>query len=122
MDAVGDEQAGKKKKRILKRIIRTRKPDGTYTSKEILITDPKEVGALLFINIFIPLIKLRPSMTRGGVCVRLFRVVIFSNKCLISYQGFYICSFTVCFAKLCFRALIQIAVYVALCNYRWHFT
>jgi hypothetical protein len=108
MDAVGDEQAGKKKKRILKRIIRTRKPDGTYTSKEILITDPKEVGALLFINIFIPLIKLRPSMTRGGVCVRLFRVAIFSNKCLISYQGFYICSFTVCLRNYVFVHLFRL--------------
>ncbi|KAG0629769.1 hypothetical protein M758_1G128800 [Ceratodon purpureus] len=43
----GDGQAGKKKKRILKRIIRTRKPDGSYSSKEILITDPKEVALYL---------------------------------------------------------------------------
>lgn len=44
---VGGDTAGKKKKRILKRIIRTKKPDGTYTSKEIIITDPKEVLVIL---------------------------------------------------------------------------
>ncbi|MCO5553715.1 hypothetical protein L7F22_007241 [Adiantum nelumboides] len=36
-----------RKKKIIKRIIRTKKPDGTYTSKEILITDPKEVALYL---------------------------------------------------------------------------
>ncbi|KAI5054933.1 hypothetical protein GOP47_0030078 [Adiantum capillus-veneris] len=36
-----------RKKKIIKRIIRTKKPDGTYTSKEILITDPKEVAQYL---------------------------------------------------------------------------
>lgn len=34
---------GKKTKRVLKRIIRTKKSDGTFTSREIIITDPKEV-------------------------------------------------------------------------------
>lgn len=38
---------GSRKKKIIKRIIRTKKPDGTYTSKEILITDPKEVAQYL---------------------------------------------------------------------------
>ncbi|MCO5592273.1 hypothetical protein L7F22_046272 [Adiantum nelumboides] len=36
-----------RKKKIIKRIIRTKKSDGTYTSKEILITDPKEVALYL---------------------------------------------------------------------------
>nr|XP_024393704.1 transcription initiation factor TFIID subunit 1-like isoform X3 [Physcomitrium patens] len=43
----GEGQAGKKKKKIIKRIIRTKKPDGTYTSKEVIITDPKEVAIYL---------------------------------------------------------------------------
>lgn len=45
---VAEGQAGKKKKRVLKRIIRTKKPDGTYTTKEVIISDPKEVEELLF--------------------------------------------------------------------------
>jgi len=52
MDAGGDGQAGKKKKRILKRIIKTKKPDGSFTSKEIIITDPKEVDSFTLINTF----------------------------------------------------------------------
>ena len=32
-----------KKKKIIKRIIRTKQADGTYISREVLITDPKEV-------------------------------------------------------------------------------
>lgn len=43
---VAEGQAGKKKKRVLKRIIRTKKPDGTYTTKEVIISDPKEVEEL----------------------------------------------------------------------------
>lgn len=35
---------GKKTKRIFKRIIRTKKADGTVTSREDIITDPKEVA------------------------------------------------------------------------------
>ncbi|OAE30280.1 hypothetical protein AXG93_2956s1330 [Marchantia polymorpha subsp. ruderalis] len=35
----------KKKRRILKRILRTKKPDGTYTCREIIIDDPKEVSS-----------------------------------------------------------------------------
>ncbi|XP_024386328.1 transcription initiation factor TFIID subunit 1 isoform X4 [Physcomitrium patens] len=46
-DLGGEGQAGKKKKKIIKRIIRTRKVDGTYTSKEVIITDPKEVALYL---------------------------------------------------------------------------
>lgn len=41
--AGAEGQGGKKKKRVLKRIIRTKKPDGTYTTKEVIISDPKEV-------------------------------------------------------------------------------
>ncbi|BBN11296.1 hypothetical protein MPTK1_5g10680 [Marchantia polymorpha subsp. ruderalis] len=37
----------KKKRRILKRILRTKKPDGTYTCREIIIDDPKEVALYL---------------------------------------------------------------------------
>ena len=53
MDVGGEGQSGKKKKRILKRIIRTKKPDGSYTSKEILITDPKEVETFILFSISI---------------------------------------------------------------------
>lgn len=37
----------KLKKKVIKRIIRTKKPDGTYTLEEVLITDPKEVAHYL---------------------------------------------------------------------------
>jgi hypothetical protein len=36
-----------KKKKIIKRIIRTKQADGTVISREILITDPKEVTVCL---------------------------------------------------------------------------
>lgn len=36
-----------KKKKIIKRIIRTKQADGTIVSREILITDPKEVTICL---------------------------------------------------------------------------
>ncbi|CAM6089127.1 unnamed protein product [Calypogeia fissa] len=46
--AVGSTSTAKKtKKRVLKRIIRTKKADGSFTSREIIITDPKEVAAYL---------------------------------------------------------------------------
>lgn len=35
---------GKKTKRVFKRIIHTKKADGTVTSREVMITDPKEVA------------------------------------------------------------------------------
>lgn len=44
-EAEASASAAKKKRRILKRIIRTKKPDGTYTSREIIIDDPKEVSS-----------------------------------------------------------------------------
>ncbi|XP_011622516.1 transcription initiation factor TFIID subunit 1 isoform X1 [Amborella trichopoda] len=37
----------KKAKKVVKRIIRTPQPDGTFTSKEVVINDPKEVEKLL---------------------------------------------------------------------------
>ncbi len=82
MDAGGEGQAGKKKKRILKRIIRTKKPDGSYTSKEILITDPKEVKTFILINISTSYNQLHSSMTRE-LCVFVlllysFNVFLFS--------------------------------------------
>lgn len=38
------DEHGKKTKRVFKRIIRTKKADGTVTSREVIITDPKEVA------------------------------------------------------------------------------
>lgn len=76
MDAGGDGQAGKKKKQILKRIIKTRKPDGSFTSKEIIITDPKEVESFILINVFLPLVNLYSFVTRGNTLLDFFLVFI----------------------------------------------
>ena len=40
---------GKKTKRVFKRIIRTKKADGTVTSREVIITDPKEVWTIKYL-------------------------------------------------------------------------
>lgn len=84
MDAGGDGQGGKKKKRILKRIIKTRKPDGSYTSKEIIITDPKEVGSFILINTFVPFVNCCSFVIRVDVFVGLFFVFLFMSLIFIS--------------------------------------